>query len=146
LANPKFLIAFYGTAEISSTWVIGVLNLPFGPSKMQFSKIATKEQIDQDGDEPINMSNGSKTSLTLSGSISETDKTDVELWNEILQPMLDLIGSEVTLVTPLQGLNGNWMLDSFEPNKSNPTIYDYTMRLSKGSLNVQLYPGIFGLH
>ena len=76
---------------------------------MQFSKIATKEQIDQDGDEPINVSNGSKTALILNGSVSDSTKTDVELWNEILQPMLNLIGSEVTLVTPLQGLNGNWM-------------------------------------
>ena len=66
-----------------------------------------------------------------------SSKNDVQLWEDYITPLLELRGKEVTLVCPISGLNGVYLLEVFEPSRDAVIpIYTYSLRLSKGSLIV----------
>ena len=66
-------------------------------------------------------------------------KMTAEIWDSILFPLLSLIGKQVTVLCPINGLNGEWLIDSFTPVKDTAlSIYKYTLRLSKGCLNINI--------
>jgi hypothetical protein len=79
----------------------------------------------------------------LSGTIDDDTKNDDQLWTNIIQPLLDLRGVEITLVCPVSALNGVWVLVDFQPSRSQfLKIYDYTLRLKKSCLTVTLNSSI----
>jgi hypothetical protein len=129
------LLGIYGQNTSALGWQINDVTLPYGPQKFSLSGSPNESAITQSGDEPIIVIDGlNGTILTMSGSISDDTKNDTQLWTDVLQPLLDLRGKEVTLVSPRSGLNGNWVLIDFQPSKDKGLdIYDYTMRLKKFS-------------
>ena len=137
--NYKAFLSIYGSYEPIATWSIGEVAFPFGPEKLEYSKKCDKEAIAQTGDEPMNIVDGLNTGISLGGSIADENKTDPEIWDTYLTPLLALIGKQVTILCPINGLNGEWLLDSFTPARdSKLSIYKYTLRLSKGSLNINI--------
>jgi hypothetical protein len=130
------LIGLFGQSSSASAWQINDLALPYGPLKFGLTGDPNEESITQSGEEPILIIDGlSGTVLTLSGSLTDDSN---QLWDEIISPLLDLRGSEVTLVCPVSALNGVWTLVSFQPSSGKHSIYDYTLRLKKSSLTVIL--------
>lgn len=129
-----------GTFSAVSGWQIDEVTLPFGPEGIKIAGGINKEVMPQAKAEPINLVEGlAGTSLTLSGSIGDISKSDAQLWADIVTPLLDKRGSEVTLTCPIVGLNGVYLLETFEPSRDKPNaIYEYSMRLSKASLNIIL--------
>ena len=73
-------------------------------------------------------------SVQLSGSIADASKTDAQIWSDILTPMLNQLGTAITVVSSNGSIDGTWLLEKFEPKRTsaNP-IYEYTMVLSKYS-------------
>ena len=137
--NYKPFLSIYGTYEQIANWTISDVSLPYGPEKIELSKKCDKEAIPQTGEDPMNIIDGLSTEVSLGGSISDDSKTDPEIWNSILFPLLSLIGKQVTLLCPINGLNGEWLIDSFTPVKDTAlSIYKYTLRLSKGCLNINI--------
>jgi hypothetical protein len=94
--------------------------------------------MEQDQDEPVQVVTGlAGTVLTLTGTIANDAKTDVQLWDEVITPLLNLRGKEVVLICPITGLCGVYVLDNFEPERDSfYSIYDYSIKLSKGSRNI----------
>jgi hypothetical protein len=135
-----FLLKLTGTVTVASAWHINDVVLPFGPSGVKVNGGVNKQTMAKAGDEPVQIVEGkSGSTLTLSGSLEDDSKTDVQLWEDVITPLLELQGSEVTLVCPITGLNGTYLLEAFEPSRDKfHPIYDYTMRLTKSSLNVIL--------
>ena len=137
--NYKPFLSIYGSYEHIVTWTISDVVLPFGPEKLEYSKKCDKEAVAQTGQEPMNIVDGLNTGLSLGGSITDDSKTDAEIWDTYLTPLLALIGKQVTILCPINGFNGEWLLDSFTPARdSKLLIYKYMMRLSKGSLNINI--------
>ena len=137
--NYKPFLSIYGSYEKIETWTIGEVALPLGPERLEYTKKCDKEAIAQTGQEPMNIVDGLTTGISLSGSIADASKSDPEMWETYLLPLLELIGKEVTILCPINGLNGEWLLDSFTPSRdSKLSIYKYTLRLSKGSLNINI--------
>jgi hypothetical protein len=137
--NYKPFLSIYGSYEQIMIWTIGEVVLPFGPEKLEYSKKCDKEAVAQTGDEPMNIVDGLNTGISLGGSIADDSKADAEIWDTYLTPLLALIGKQVTILCPITGLNGEWLLDSFIPTRdSKLSIYKYTLRLSKGSLNINI--------
>ncbi len=118
--------------------------MPYGPHKFGITGAPNESEITQSGEEPIIIIDGlSGTTLALSGTIDDDAKTDDELWNDIIQPLLDLRGVEVTLSCPVTALNGVWVLVDFQPSRGQfLKIYDYTLRLKKSCLTVTLNSSI----
>jgi hypothetical protein len=129
------LLGIFGQNTSAVGWQLNDITLPYGPQKFSIAGSPNENDITQSGDEPIIVIDGiNGTILTISGTIFDDARTDVELWSDILQPLLDLRGQEVTLVCPRVGLCGNWVLIDFQPSKEKPIdLYDYTMRLKKTS-------------
>jgi hypothetical protein len=127
-----------------TTWTINDVVLPYGPLKFGITGAPNESEITQSGEEPIIIIDGlSGTTLTLSGTIDDDAKTDNELWNDIIQPLLDLRGAEITLTCPVTALCGAWTLVDFQPSRSQfHKIYDYTLRLKKSCLTVTLNSSI----
>ena len=127
-----------GTVSPASAWQIDEIVLPIGPEGIKVAGGINKEVMAKSGDEPTIIVDGSSgTTLTLQGTIADDSKSDVALWADLLTPLLELRGTEITLVCPLVGLNGVYLLESFEPSRNKyPAIYDYSMRLTKSSLTV----------
>lgn len=137
--NYKPFLSIYGTYEQITTRTISEVALPFGPEKLEYSKKCDKEAVAQTGEEPMNIVDGLNTGISLGGTIADETKTDPEIWNTYLTPLLALIGKQVTILCPINGLNGEWLLDNFTPSRdSKLSIYKYTLRLSKGSLNINI--------
>ena len=137
--NYKPFLSIYGAYEQITTWTIGEVALPFAPEKLEYSKKCDKEAIAQTGDEPMNIVDGLNTGISLGGTIADGSKADAEIWEAYLTPLLALIGKQVTILCPINGLNGEWLLDSFTPARdSKLSIYKYTLRMSKGSLNINI--------
>ena len=127
-----------------TTWTINDVVLPYGPQKFGITGAPNESEITQSGEEPIIIIDGlSGTTLALSGTIADDAKTDESLWNDIIQPLLDLRGVEVTLSCPVTAINGVWVLVDFQPSRGQfLKIYDYTLRLKKSCLTVTLSPSI----
>ena len=121
-------------------WTIGDVVLPYGPQKFGITGAPNESEITQSGEEPIIIIDGlSGTTLALSGTIDDDTKTDDELWNTIIQPLLNLRGAEITLTCPVTALCGVWTIVDFQPSRSQfLKIYDYTLRLKKSCLTVTL--------
>jgi hypothetical protein len=136
------LFELSGIITPPTTWQINEVALPFGPASVKICGGINKEIMPKSGDEPVQIVDGlAGTTLTLNGTIDDDSKTDVQLWSDILTPLLELRGTEVTLVCPYVGLNGSYLLDSFEPARDTYyPIYSYSMRLTKSSLIVVLQP------
>ena len=133
------LLGLFGQSSSASGWQINEIVLPYGPLKFGLTGDANEDSITQSGEEPIITIDGlSGTILTLSGTITDDSKTVDQLWSEIISPLLDLRGSEITLVCPISALNGVWTLVGFQPSSDKHSIYEYTMRLKKSSLTVVL--------
>ena len=134
------LLGLFGQASSASGWQIDDVVLPYGPLKFGLTGDANEDSITQSGDEPILIIDGlSGTVLTLSGSLTADDSLPVdELWSDIISPLLDLRGNEITLVCPISALNGVWTLVGFQPSSGKHSIYEYIMRLKKSSLTVVL--------
>jgi hypothetical protein len=132
------LFELSGTMAPATSWQINNIVLPFGPASVKIGGGINKEIMSKSGDEPVQIIDGlSGTTLTLNGTIDDDSKTDTQLWTDILTPLLELRGTEVTLVCPYVGLNGSYLLDSFEPARDSfYPIYSYSLRLSKSSLVV----------
>ena len=138
------LLGIYGQNSPASGWQINEISLPYGPLKLSISGAPNEEDIKQSGEEPIIAIDGfSGTTLALSGTIDDDTKTDDQLWNDIIQPLLDLRGAEITLTCPVNALCGVWTIVDFQPSRSQfLKIYDYTLRLKKSCLTVTLNSNI----
>jgi hypothetical protein len=132
------ILRLSGTLSPPTVWSIDEISLPFGPEGIKLAGGINKEVMNQPGDEPINFSDGlAGSTLTLTGSLYDDSKTDVQIWNDIITPLQDKRGLEVTLVCPIVGLCGPYILECFDVSRDKKlVIYEYTMRLSKGSLNI----------
>ena len=132
------LLGVYGQRAPAAGWQINDVSLPYGPQKFAVTGAANESDITQSGEEPIITIDGlSGTTLTLTGTIDDDTKTDDELWTDIIQPLLDLRGAEVSLVCPVTALTGIWVLIDFQPSRDKfLKIYDYTLRLKKSVLTV----------
>jgi hypothetical protein len=126
-----------GTFSAVTGWQIDDVVLPFGPESVKVAGGVNKEVMPQAESEPIQLVDGlAGSTLTLNGTIEDDSKTDEQLWADILSPLLGKRGSEVTLICTRVGLNGVYLLETFDVSFDKPLIYEYSMRLSKGSLNV----------
>lgn len=125
-----------GTVNAATSWQIGSVALPFGPSSVKVGGGINKEMMAKSGDEPAVIVDGSSgSSLSLGGTIVDESKTDAQLWEDVLAPLLELKGHEVTLVCPIASLNGVYLLEQFEPSRDTKLpIYSYSLKLSKVSL------------
>jgi hypothetical protein len=118
-------------------WSFGTVTLPYGPSKVQRNKSANKEQICQSGDDPIQIVDGFKdNNVSLTGTIADSTKTAAELVSTYIDPLLAIVGSEITVVSTDGSCSGTWLLDDFQPSKETAAnLWRYSMRLSKGKAN-----------
>ena len=120
-------------------WTFGGITLPYGPEKLRWIKTANKETQPVSADDPINIVDGCSNGVQLEGSIAEAGATDADLWTDYLSPLLAQVGYEIAVTSTNGSIDGNWMLDSFEPSRESANlIYNYVMRLSKGSQNLTL--------
>jgi phage protein U len=122
------------------TWSFGGVTFPFGPTQLAYFKTINKDTFPQSGDDPIAIVDGiTSNNVQLSGSIADDSKTDAQSWSDILTPMLDQLGTAITVVSSNGSIDGTWLLEKFEPKRTsaNP-IYEYTMVLSKYSTLVVL--------
>ena len=122
------------------TWSFGTVTFPFGPTQIAIIKTINKDVIAQSGDDPVAVVDGtSANSVQLSGKIADPTKTDTQLWSDILTPMLNQLGSAITVVSSNGSIDGTWLLEKFEPKRTSANlIYDYTLVLSKYSALVVL--------
>ena len=122
------------------TWSFGTVTFPFGPTQIAIIKTINKDMIPQSGDDPVAVVDGtSANSVQLSGKIADPTKTDTQLWSDILTPMLNQLGTAITVVSSNGSIDGTWLLEKFEPKRSSANlIYDYTLLLSKYSTLVVL--------
>ena len=121
-------------------WTFGAVTFPFGPTQISYIKTINKESMPQSGDDPVAIVDGtSSNSVQLSGSIADPEKTDAQIWSDILTPMIALIGTSISVTSTNGSIDGTWLLEKFEPKRTsaNP-IYEYTMVLSKYSVLVVL--------
>jgi phage protein U len=117
------------------TWSFGTVTFPFGPTQLAYIKTINKDTIPQSGDDPVAIVDGTTTNnVQLSGTIADASKTDAQIWSDILTPMLNQLGTAITVVSSNGSIDGTWLLEKFEPKRTsaNP-IYEYTMVLSKYS-------------
>jgi phage protein U len=121
-------------------WTFGAVTFPFGPTQISYIKTINKDTIPQSGDDPVAIVDGTTTnSVQLSGAIVDLAKTDAELWSDILTPMLNQLGTSITVVSSNGSIDGTWLLEKFEPKRTSANlIYEYTMVLSKYSTLVVL--------
>ena len=117
------------------TWSFGTVTFPFGPTQIAYIKTINKDTIPQSGTDPVSVVDGTTSnSVQLSGSIADASKTDSELWSDILTPMLNQLGTAITVVSSNGSIDGTWLLEKFEPKRTSANlIYEYTMVLSKYS-------------
>ena len=122
------------------TWSFGTVTFPYGPTQIAFIKTINKDTIPQSGDDPVAIVDGiTSNSVQLSGSIADVSKTDAQIWSDILTPMLNQLGTAITVVSSNGSIDGTWLLEKFEPKRTSANlIYDYTMVLSKYSTLVVL--------
>ncbi len=115
------------------TWTIGGVTLSYAPERVRMPMAAKKDVLENnDGGYPVNINTGLDFSIQLTGSIPVADVAKIS-------SLLAIVGSEVALTTTDGLLDGNWNFDSFEPGKEGPgPVYNYTMRFSKGNLNITL--------
>ena len=133
-------LSIYGSYEQIATWTIGEVALPYGPEKLEYSKKCDKEAIPQTGRRSYEHRRW-LNNWNLFGRQYMLMKLNLTLkyGKRILMPLLALIGKQVTILCPINGLNGEWLLDSFTPSRdSKLSIYKYNLRLSKGSLNINI--------
>ena len=131
------LFSLTGSFSTVSIWQIDDVVLPFGPESVKVAGGINKEVMPQAEAEPVQLVDGlAGTTLTLNGTIEDDSKTDEHLWVDLLTPLLEKRGTEVTLICSRVGLNGIYLLETFDISCDKPLIYEYTMRLSKASLNV----------
>jgi hypothetical protein len=135
--NHKPFLAIYGSYEQIVTWTIGAVALPLGPERLEYTKKCDKEAIAQTGQEPMNIVDGLTTGISLGGAIADEAKSDPEIWTIYLMPLLSLIGKQVSM--SYRRFKWRVVLDSFNPSRDSMlSIYRYTLRLSKGSLNINI--------
>jgi hypothetical protein len=122
------------------TWSFGTVTFPFGPTQLAYIKTINKDTIPQSGDDPVAIVDGTTTnSVQLSGTIADASKTDPQIWSDILTPMLNQLGTAITVVSSNASIDGTWLLEKFEPKRTSANlIYEYTMVLSKYSALVVL--------
>ena len=117
------------------TWSFGTATFPYGPTQIAYIKTINKDTIPQSGNDPVVVVDGvTSNSVQLSGSIADASKTDAQIWSDVLTPMLNQLGTAITVVSSNGSIDGTWLLEKFEPKRTsaNP-IYEYTMVLSKYS-------------
>ena len=139
------LVGIYGLLTSVSGWSISEITLPYGPQKLSISGAPNEADITQSGEEPIITIDGlSGTTLTLSGTLADDSRSDEQLWNDVISPLLDLRGTEIVLLCPISALTGTWTLIDFQPSRDkHAQIYDYTMRLKKSCLTVVMNSSIY---
>ena len=117
------------------TWSFGTVTFPFGPTQIAYIKTINKDTIPQSGDDPVAIVDGiTSNSVQLSGSIADASRTDAQIWSDILTPMLNQLGTAITVVSSNGSIDGTWLLEKFEPKRTSANlIYEYTMVLSKYS-------------
>ena len=132
------VFGIYGTQQAVTSWSIGLVDLPYGPEGIRLPASAQKDSVNVTSSLPINIYDGLKDyTLTLTGTIANPTLTDAELWSEIIVPLQALIGTEVTLLCPITALVGEYGFDSFNVERDTKlAIYRYTLKLSKGALNL----------
>ena len=114
------LLGIYGQNAPATAWQINDIAFPYGPQKFGITGAPNESEITQSGEEPIILIDGfSGTTLALSGTIDDDTKTDDQLWNDIIQPLLDLRGAEITLTCPVNALCGVWTIVDFQPSRAN---------------------------
>ena len=132
------VFGIYGSQQPVTSWSIGSVDLPYGPESIRLPASAQKDSVNVTSSLPINIYDGLKEyTITLTGTIADPALTDAELWSNIIVPLQALLGSEVTLLCPIVALVGEYGFDSFNVERdTNLAIYRYTIKLSKGSLNL----------
>ena len=119
------------------TWTIGTVTLPIAPSSVRMPKSSDKEQVKPDGGEPVNVVTGTKSTVTLKGTISDPTLTAAQIVSTYITPLYGLVGTQVAVTTTDGFIDGNWLLDTFDAARDNPyPNWDYTMSLVKGSENI----------
>ena len=119
------------------TWTIGTVTLPFAPSSVRMPKSADKEQVKPDSENPVNVVTGTKSTVTLKGTISNPALTASQIVSTYINPLYDQVGTQVAVTTTDGMIDGDWLLDSFEASRDNPyPNWDYNMTLVKGSENI----------
>src|SRR5512136_1962578 len=114
------------------TWTIGAVTLPFAPSSVRMPKSSDKEQVKPDGGEPGNVVTGTKSTVTLKGTISDSALTAAQIVSNYISPLYALVGTQVAVTTTDGFIDGNWLLDTFDAARDNPYAHwDYTMSLVK---------------
>ena len=115
------------------TWTIGGITLSYGPERVRMPMSTKKDVLeDNDGGYAVNINTGLDFSIQLTGTILVADVSKIS-------SLLALVGTEVAITTTDGILDGNWNFDSFEPSKEGGgPVYNYTMRFSKGNLNITL--------
>ena len=100
-------------------------------------KSADKEQVKPDAGEPVNIVTGTKTTVTLKGTIANAALTAAQIVSTYITPLCGLVGTQVAVTTTDGMIDGDWLLDTFDPSRDNPApIYDYNIMLVKGSENI----------
>ncbi len=69
------------------TWVIGTVTLPFAPSSVRMPKSADKEQVKPDAGEPVNIVTGTKSTVTLKGTIANEALTAAQIVSTYITPL-----------------------------------------------------------
>src|SRR5665647_2496936 len=113
------------------TWVIGTVTLPFAPSSVRMPKSADKEQVKPDAGEPVNIVTGTKTTVTLKGTISNPTLTAAQIVSTYIAPLYGLVGTQVAVTTTDGMIDGDWLLDTFDTSRDNPyPNWDYNIMLA----------------
>ena len=107
-------------------WIIGGITLPETPERMGVQKTANKQTEPKSGDYPLAMVDGFNATITLSGKLEGSWKTN---FDTILAPLLLAIGNSVACT--LDGkLDGTYLLDDFKFDPENPSVTPYTIKLT----------------
>ena len=112
------------------TWTVESTSIPV-PSKCRIAKRANKEKMPVSGDYPAQTVDGVELTVVLEGAFFGDMAT---VFAATVSPLLLLVGTQVTLSAD-GVLDGEWMLDDFTPNRDNPSLWAYSMTLSKASTN-----------
>ena len=122
------------------TWTIGGITLPIGPKTVELTTNATPKEINIPGDTPILLVIGKGAiTLRISGTIVEDGKTASNLETSYLIPLLDLVGTQVSVSGPDSRHDyDNWILVKYTYREEGgfTTKFDFDMELVRGSNQV----------
>jgi len=118
------------------SWDSTEITWPRNPKSIVFKGVSITKSLTKPGGKAILLSYGRKPDvLTLEGLLYEKGKSDSDLLNDYLLPMLGRLYKEVTISELDSNLNDTWLLTSFVYRKVGgyPNVYTYKMEFYRGS-------------